>query len=223
MVVSLIRDALAEKGWSVSEAATELGVERTFFSRLANGHRPPKTRGGKSPRQDERYRRIAEGLGIDREAFLTAVEQLQLDGPAARKAGASRSSLGDFVSRYAQSTHQPALLLLVAMIEESLQRNVEPFEVWRLFKALPHTRPSLTSPALHHAPGGAGMAGFQASVAAEQPTVLAQELERVGRALAAEQTVIAALLLELAQQNPRTLDAALKAVKRLSRRSSSQA
>ncbi len=114
-VGDMLREALDRKGWSILKAekeidAKEIGVNRFFLGRLVKGDRPPKLRRGSrsSTPPDERYRRVAVGLGLDVEGFLDAVERAQAvkpsRGPRKTEETARRSEglrlPGDVRSRY---------------------------------------------------------------------------------------------------------------------------
>ncbi len=87
-IADLLQKAVAQKGWSVTEAANRIGVERSFLSRLLAGKTPPKKREGSrsTGRPDARYIKIAKTLGLNEEEFLKAVAERQ----AARQAQSSK-------------------------------------------------------------------------------------------------------------------------------------
>lgn len=78
MISQQLEDALLRKGWTIQQAAQQAGVDRSFLSRLVSGRVPPKTKTGrKVATHDDRYRRLAEALGLDAEAFVDDVVRLQ--------------------------------------------------------------------------------------------------------------------------------------------------
>ncbi len=73
-----LEDALLRKGWTIQQAAQQAGVDRSFLSRLVGGRVPPKTKTGrKVATHDARYRRVAEALDLDGDAFIEDVVRLQ--------------------------------------------------------------------------------------------------------------------------------------------------
>lgn len=78
MIAPQINEALQRKGWSITEAAAKAELDRSFVSRLAGGHSPPRTKKGrKNARHDERYPQLARILGLDESTFVDEVVRLQ--------------------------------------------------------------------------------------------------------------------------------------------------
>lgn len=78
MIAEMLKTALYDKGWSISQAASESRVDRSFLSRLTTGKTPPRSRKGRQTADlDDRYRRIARALGLDVEDFIQEVARAQ--------------------------------------------------------------------------------------------------------------------------------------------------
>ena len=78
MIAETLRQAIADKEWTISQAAREADVDRTFLSRLLAGHPPPRARDGRrSAELDPRYSQIASALGLNLQHFLNQVRKEQ--------------------------------------------------------------------------------------------------------------------------------------------------
>ncbi len=72
---SLLKDAIEKKGWSITEAAREIDVDRSFLSRLLSGSPPPRKLTGSrtTAGPDDRYQKIARTLELNEDSFLERV------------------------------------------------------------------------------------------------------------------------------------------------------
>ncbi|MCB9741516.1 MAG: helix-turn-helix transcriptional regulator [Alphaproteobacteria bacterium] len=78
MIAETLRQAIADKEWTISRAAREAEVDRSFLSRLLAGHPPPRARSGhRTADSDPRYEQLARALGLDVDVFLSAVRSEQ--------------------------------------------------------------------------------------------------------------------------------------------------
>lgn len=78
-IAKLLQDAVDKKRWTISRAARETKVDRSFLSRLLSGKEPPRKKEDSRNviEPDDRYRRLAVTLALEESVFLTAVANAQ--------------------------------------------------------------------------------------------------------------------------------------------------
>ncbi|MCB9764820.1 MAG: helix-turn-helix transcriptional regulator [Alphaproteobacteria bacterium] len=140
MIAETLRQAIAQKEWTISRAAREADVDRTFLSRLLSGHPPPRARDGrKSADDDPRYEQLAAALGLDPDAFLNQVQREQElrtgNTPDAHNLLLSRV-LADVQREYDPET-TAELNLVVGRLGQRIQESGGTMEFYRQLLAQP--------------------------------------------------------------------------------------
>ena len=143
VIADLLRRAIADKEWTISRAAKEADVDRSFLSRLLSGHPPPKARDGRKPVElDPRYQKIAQALTLDEVAFLNAVAAEQ-DSVRSRDPDEYALLLSRAVAALPRR-YEPEVIaevnLLVGQLGPTIRRVGGPMELYHQVRALPAMR-----------------------------------------------------------------------------------
>lgn len=84
-IATILNEAILARGWNIKKAAKEIGVDRSFLTRLVKGGRPPRLREGTRAAAvaDHRYQKIATSLDLDKDLFLGLIhdEQTKVHSP----------------------------------------------------------------------------------------------------------------------------------------------
>lgn len=135
-----LRRAIAQKEWTISRAAREADVDRSFLSRLMSGHPPPRARDGRlGAEMDARYAKIAQALSLNEDSFLEQVIQAQ-----EATVGRDPDEYGLLLSQSLASLQRgydpevvSELNLLVRQLGPAMRRAGGPLELYREVRALP--------------------------------------------------------------------------------------
>lgn len=135
-----LRRAIARKEWTISRAAREADVDRSFLSRLISGHPPPRARDGRlSAELDARYAKIAQALSLDEGVFLDQVVQAQ-----EATVGRDPDEYGTLLSQALASLQRgydpevvSELNLLIRQLGPAMRRAGGSLELYRELQALP--------------------------------------------------------------------------------------
>ena len=202
-IAEMLATALREKGWSISGGAAACGVDRSFLSRLVGGYPPPRTKRDRLlADEDERYKRLAKGLGFDPPELLikAAVREQTVavpDKDAKERAESFRKAVWDLVKREIDqlnpSYRTPVSQLLRNYVESTMVRDGVELQREALFEDLepvPVRDPGSEIPGFgafggHEAPprehpAGSGYGGDIAGATDESRSSLARLLTRIG-------------------------------------------
>ena len=143
VIADLLRRAIADKEWTISRAAKEADVDRSFLSRLLSGHPPPKARDGRKPVElDPRYQKIAQALELDELSFLNAVAAEQ-DSVRSRDPDEYALLLSRAVAALPRR-YEPEVIaevnLLVGQLGPTIRRVGGPMELYHQVRSLPAMR-----------------------------------------------------------------------------------
>ncbi len=119
MIAEQLKAALRRKEWSITAAAKESGVDRSFLSRLLSGQDPPRTRDGRETAEhDERYWNLAKALDLDAASFVATVAQVQKNQPAVLPVSnllhARHPRFKDQIDKNRPLRHKPDLVRLLS-------------------------------------------------------------------------------------------------------------
>lgn len=135
-----LRRAIAQKEWTISRAAREADVDRSFLSRLMSGHPPPRARDGRlNAELDSRYQKIAAALELNEDIFLEQVIAAQ-EATGARDpdeyALLLSQALASLPRRYDPEV-MAELNIIIRQFGSAIRRFGGPLEFYRELRALP--------------------------------------------------------------------------------------
>ena len=144
-IADTLREAIADKEWTISQAAREAEVDRSFLSRLLSGHPPPRARDGRrGPEQDPRYSKLAEALGLEVQVFVDQVRAEQAR-TRSREADAEYGALAQQSLAAVQRRYEPdglaELNLIIRRLPEAIQQAGGTMDFYKGLLALPALPP----------------------------------------------------------------------------------